>query len=366
MSSSTQNLLPHGVDLGNTFGALFIAVILAAVLLGVTNVQTFAYFQTHRGTGMILHKLVIRPRRYLLVRPVFDNYIKSSGFGRILDTLHLALITHCVYYYLVTNYANIGALTEIVWSFKLRVAIDAIIIYGVHVLYAYRIWIVSKGRSRALPATVVGNNCDPEFRRVCYLNTVFFLTLKIPLGVSIAIVWGVYQCHVFTDLIGIQWVTFITLGTVAFVDFVIASSLCYIFATSLISMDPLLTKLMAYTINTGCLTSVFSVVIIITCAVMPTNFVYLAIDFLIAKLYVNSYLALLNAPYYLQPNKPGTADISGSRACRPSLHGGDLEAEKPQESRKNMFKHPHGHDDELYPTRPVQAFIVDSIVDGRA
>ncbi|OJA19993.1 hypothetical protein AZE42_05626 [Rhizopogon vesiculosus] len=98
---------------------------------------------------------------------------------------------------------------------------------------------------------------------------------------------------------------------------------------------------------------------------MPTNFVYLAIDFLIAKLYVNSYLALLNAPYYLQPNKPGTADTSGFRAYRRSLHSGDLEAEKPQGSRKNMFKHPHGHDDELYPT-PVQALIVDSTVDGRA
>lgn len=37
---------------------------------------------------------------------------------RILDALHLALIVHCIYYYLVTKYANFNALTEIVWSFK--------------------------------------------------------------------------------------------------------------------------------------------------------------------------------------------------------------------------------------------------------
>lgn len=37
---------------------------------------------------------------------------------RILDALHLMLIGHCVYYYLVINYANVSALTEIVWSFK--------------------------------------------------------------------------------------------------------------------------------------------------------------------------------------------------------------------------------------------------------
>jgi hypothetical protein len=37
---------------------------------------------------------------------------------RILDALHLALIIHCVYFYLVINCAIMGALTEIVWSSK--------------------------------------------------------------------------------------------------------------------------------------------------------------------------------------------------------------------------------------------------------
>jgi len=37
---------------------------------------------------------------------------------RTLDTLHLFLIVHCIYYYLVAHYADISVLTEIVWSFK--------------------------------------------------------------------------------------------------------------------------------------------------------------------------------------------------------------------------------------------------------
>lgn len=41
-----------------------------------------------------------------------------------------------------------------------------------------------------------------------------------------------YRCHVFSDLIGIEWATFLSLGTFAFIDFVIASSLCYLLATS--------------------------------------------------------------------------------------------------------------------------------------
>ncbi|KAG0696376.1 hypothetical protein DFH29DRAFT_858048, partial [Suillus ampliporus] len=50
----------------------------------------------------------------------------------ILDALHLALVVHCIYYYLVNNYGNISALTEIVWSFKLQIVIDVPIVYGVH------------------------------------------------------------------------------------------------------------------------------------------------------------------------------------------------------------------------------------------
>jgi hypothetical protein len=41
-----------------------------------------------------------------------------------------------------------------------------------------------------------------------------------------------YNCHVFTDLFKIEWATLMTLGTMAFVDFVVAASLSYLLATS--------------------------------------------------------------------------------------------------------------------------------------
>ncbi|OAX35021.1 hypothetical protein K503DRAFT_665901, partial [Rhizopogon vinicolor AM-OR11-026] len=104
-----------------------------------------------------------------------------------------------------------------------------------------------------------------------------------------------------------KWVLYMLLGTMALDDFIIASSLCYLIATSrtgfprqgtVFHTDFFLTKLISYTINTGCLTSVVSMVTMITCAVAPRNFIYIATNFLIAELYVNSYLALLNARYY--------------------------------------------------------------------
>ncbi|OAX34046.1 hypothetical protein K503DRAFT_474472 [Rhizopogon vinicolor AM-OR11-026] len=320
--SSTQDLLPQ-VDLGNTFGALFIGAAFAAILFGVSNVQAFIYFQTHKDTGMTFFKLVV------------------IGLW-ILDALHLAFVIHCIYYYLVTNYANFGALTEIVWSGKLQIALNMFTVWIVHFMYAYRIWIVSTGRSRVLPMTV---------------GIIVILTL----GVAITVTYEVYKSHLFSDLARIEWSTLMYLSTVTFVDFVIASSLCYLLATSrtgFSSTDTFLTKLMVYTINTGCLTSICSMVALTTCAVMPNNLIYVALEFLVTKLYVNSFLALMNARYYLRPNDTEHVNISEFRAHRPSLHtSSDSKTEDLQESRMNVFKHPQ--DDEGFQAvkRPIGLMI---------
>ena len=41
-----------------------------------------------------------------------------------------------------------------------------------------------------------------------------------------------YQCHQFADLLGMEWLTLLCLSMIGFTDFVIASSLVYLLATS--------------------------------------------------------------------------------------------------------------------------------------
>lgn len=319
MSSSAQDPIPQ-LDIGRTFGALFIGVTIAAVLYGLSSVQAFIYFQTHKGTGTIFYKLAVICLW-------------------ILDALHLSLIVHCVYYYLVTNYTNVGALTEIVWSFKLQIIIEVLIIYGVHILYVYRIWIMSKGRSRTFPI-VVG------------------IIVLLGSGVAIALVWALYRCHLFSDLIKIEWSTYVTLGTITFADVVIASSLCYLLATSRTGFsgtDSLITKLMVYVIHTGSLTSICSMTAMITCAIMPSNFIFLAVEFLVAKLYVNSFLALLNARYYTQIDTDAHNSYTFHNChgvYRPELHVGTSQEEELQVSRNDIFL--HADDEVVHPSRSVK------------
>ncbi|KAF8624450.1 hypothetical protein AX15_005868 [Amanita polypyramis BW_CC] len=52
---------------------------------------------------------------------------------------------------------------------------------------------------------------------------------------------------------------------------------------------------MRYFVISGALTSMCSLAALITFGVMPNNLVYAGIFFLLTKLYVNSYLAMLNA-----------------------------------------------------------------------
>lgn len=316
MSSLAQDAIPQ-LDLGNTFGALFIGVVLAAVLFGLTNVQAFIYFQAHKSAGITFFKLVVT-------------------WLWIFDALHLALTIHCVYYYLVTNYANFDVLAEIVWSLKLQLVINIFIIPTVHLLYVHRIWKVSKGRSRALPAIA--------------------LTIVVVLssGVAIPLVWAQYKVNLFKDLVGIEWSTYLSLGAATFVDFVIASSLCYLLATSrtgFSSTDSFITKLVGYTISTGCLTSICSMSIIITCAVMPTTFIFIGLQFLVTKLYVNSFIAFLNARYYMQANVIVDSHQLYERhgVYHPGLNISTSQNEEVQKSQKDP------EEVMLHTTQPIQA-----------
>lgn len=105
-------------------------------LFGLSNIQAFIYFQTHRGEKITFLKLVVRPSGLIvscipditsghlpLVCPLDSSDREHRDFivprtSRAIDGLHLALIIHSVYHYLVIDQAIITPVTKIVWSFK--------------------------------------------------------------------------------------------------------------------------------------------------------------------------------------------------------------------------------------------------------
>ncbi|KAG1750974.1 hypothetical protein EDD22DRAFT_252235 [Suillus occidentalis] len=301
MSSLTQ-VQPH-IDIGCTYGALFIGCILAALLFGLTSIQAYVYFRTHTGGWTKFYRLIV-----LLLWT--------------LDAAHLALVVHCVYYYLVINFANVDALVEIVWSFKLQIVVNILTVHVIHQLYSHRIWIVGRDRSKVF---------------------------RIIPGIVVVLSLGMFLA---------RWPSLMAMSAATVLDIVITSSIWYLLAnsrTGFSATDCLITRLMCYTINSGCLTSICALTSIIMCTVMPHSFIFLSIQFIMAKLYVNSYIALLNTKYYMQPSANATDTFELRREpARPGQR--DTLQDKYPLLRRSCFAHPSPEVEVIPPTRPLAVF----------
>uniref|UniRef100_A0A0W0FHB2 Uncharacterized protein n=1 Tax=Moniliophthora roreri TaxID=221103 RepID=A0A0W0FHB2_MONRR len=111
--------------LDNTMGALFIGVLLAAALWGVTSVQTWQYYVSYSASDPLRLKIMVAAT--------------YSG----LDTAHQIMLSHLLYTYLVSNFANPLILGELVWSILIMVLLTAFIALVVQLFLTWRVWILS-------------------------------------------------------------------------------------------------------------------------------------------------------------------------------------------------------------------------------
>ncbi|TDL20343.1 hypothetical protein BD410DRAFT_379410 [Rickenella mellea] len=132
--ASTQHL-----HFDNTLGVLLIGTIMSSMLYGITNVQTFIYFQRF---------------------PKDSNYLRVLvAFLWVLDGLHMSLGTYSVYFHMVDNFLNPFALLIPTWfgadsgfvleisylvSVQLAIIITHISDFIVRSFFIRRVWIRKK------------------------------------------------------------------------------------------------------------------------------------------------------------------------------------------------------------------------------
>ncbi|RDB18041.1 hypothetical protein Hypma_000871 [Hypsizygus marmoreus] len=244
-------------DLNATYGSAFIGLIVGAVLYGVTLLQTFLYYRQYPQDSRLTKFLV-----FLLW---------------VLDTAHLVLCTMSIYWYLVTNFANPLALNKTTWSMDLQTDCNGLIGLIVECFFARRVWAMS------------GN---------ILLTGVIVILACIHFGLGIVFTiksFILIDLDKFPQLI---WVTSAGLGSAAAADIIIACALCYYLTknkTGFSRTDSLITTLIAYSLTTGLITSVIAFIAVVTFAIMPKNYVWLAFFWVLGKCYVNSFLAALNS-----------------------------------------------------------------------
>ncbi|PBK62039.1 hypothetical protein ARMSODRAFT_1025169 [Armillaria solidipes] len=132
MTSQAQTTVP---PLGMTLGPLYIGSTIAAILFGITNLQVVIYYKKYPHDWWV--------------------YRYSVGVFWVLDSLHVAFSTHAMYHYLVDLFGDHDGIYRIIWSFKLHQLLNMVIIVGVYVVYAIRIWKLGHHFGKILPWFVV-------------------------------------------------------------------------------------------------------------------------------------------------------------------------------------------------------------------
>ncbi|KAI0663000.1 hypothetical protein C8Q70DRAFT_484445 [Cubamyces menziesii] len=248
-----------------TMGPLLIGVILAAVMYGVSCSQMYYYYTRYPRDPWHIK---------LLVTAVWTT-----------DSIHQALISHSVYWYLITEYGNPTALGLLSKTIIVEVFFNAFTGLFVQSFFAARVWKLSgKKLYLVIPVAILvaGEFCD------LYLNT-------------------------FVDLVQIKGLSISINAFAAAGDVTIAAILCTILhqsRTGFSKSNTLINRLMVFAVNTGLLTSVCACLSLITILALPNTFVYICFFFLVGRLYSNSLMATLNARKSLREGSSNELSVS--------------------------------------------------------
>ncbi|KAI0628251.1 hypothetical protein C8Q77DRAFT_1162260 [Trametes polyzona] len=264
----------------STIGAVYIGMVVGVMLYGLTVYQAYKYYNLYPKDRKVL-KLYI-----------FVVFILWAIVG---------------YHYLVTEMFEVLTILNAHWSVRLTVLVTGFIVFLSQSFYAHRVYYIG-----------------PRYRWLVIPAVVSMVT-----GITFDVVAGIKaftSMRLITDFKNISWLVSVAYGFSVASDAILAGALVFVLQKSRTGSkrtDSVLDTLIKYTINTGLLTSIFSLLVFIFAIILPGNLVYAAISIVTAKLYANSVFAVVNSRKSIgdkflvddftnmQPG-PGEADIEHS------------------------------------------------------
>jgi len=198
----------------------------------------------------------------------------------------------CLYALLVVNFGNVENLFYNVWSQNIQFILCAIPNSAVELYYARKIYLVSQ--SIIFPVIIVV--------LVLFGNILaFYFTAKE---------FAVKQLGSFTVAL---WLRLLGLSSSVLGDILIAAMMCwslYRKKTGFARTDSIIMTLMAYSINSGLVTSCLGIAMIISSAIAPNSMIPTGIFWVMCKCYSNTLLALLNNRDYIRERSTTDPDNS--------------------------------------------------------
>ncbi|KIM82146.1 hypothetical protein PILCRDRAFT_820524 [Piloderma croceum F 1598] len=266
-----------GATVENTYGALLLGAFLACWLSGIVTVQSFLYIKLYPSDAT---------RTKLMVAVVW-----------LLDTLHTCFVMSSIWNYLIPHFGDVPRVDFIPWTVAMSIAVTAILTIIVHCFLARRIYRLTKNDWR--------------------ITSPILILAILRLGSACVTTAEMIRLKSFTEFARqFRWVFTLGLALSSAVDVLITVCLCYYLRsnrTGSLSMNDIIDSLVVYTFETGSLTCAGTVLSMVCWLTMPYIRLFLALHFMIAKLYANSLLATLNTRKTLRDSR-FKASASGDHA----------------------------------------------------
>ncbi|KAG7086490.1 hypothetical protein E1B28_002439 [Marasmius oreades] len=269
-------------------GALEIGIIVSIFLFGVTTAQTFLYYQLF---------------------PLDSKWMKRLVWAVWLIELgHSISALHALYFYTVLQFGNqaVGTM-KVPLSIALNLIISEVVFVLVQGYYITRIY---------------------RFSRTWYISGLCVILLVVRfVGTVVATVEATIMTSLDQYTTDWEWDLVGILSVGAFTDLAIPCVLVYYLAmkrssaydTTLAIVD----KLILWTIETGLLTGLLAVLILIFFKTLPGRFAWMAVYMNLPKMFSNSFLANLNSRFKLRAmnEKVDVVDMSADATLdRNTIH----------------------------------------------
>ncbi|KAJ7289115.1 hypothetical protein C8J57DRAFT_1276702 [Mycena rebaudengoi] len=271
--------------LDNTLGALLVGCIISSITYGISSLYVYIYYHTYVSDR---------------------NLLKFSvGVIWLLDTLHTVLLVMAVYRYTIRCLGLQECLFEVHWTIKAITMVNIFLVLLVQSIYVQRVWRISGHYHSAF-------------------GYIPFLILLGGFAVGIVLVQRILFAKSFLELNNptIRNTSKASFAIATAIDFAIAFSMCYYLNMSKIrgisgsQLNSRISLIMQYTICSGLLISVVSMAALMSTIFMPRNFIFLSLTFFLNKVYVVSYLAMLNSRRTNNESTAAASSIAISTSSR--------------------------------------------------
>ncbi|KAJ7306146.1 hypothetical protein DFH08DRAFT_902263 [Mycena albidolilacea] len=270
----------------DTYGGSLVCCQVMLPLFGLSIIQGYLYLLNYGNDPRLLK--------------AFVALIWSLG------ALNAVLVCHSVYHYLVLSYTNPLLLIQGEWSVYASTAVSILTCFLIDLFFARMLFRMTKGKWRIFILTVYG----------------VLLPTQIAFGIlfiyKLFALWDIPKLHaiVYPVMVPVFLSRVVT-------DAFTSTTLCivlYDFRTDFGKTMRLIRTLIIYAINRFILTTLVLVAQVIFLLLKPKSIAAMVMGYVTVHLYINSFLATLNARASLR--KGGVVDITGNYSFTATTHPG--------------------------------------------